>query len=100
MENKLFIYGTLINSEVQKNVLGRVIKTVPDELIGYRKSEIKIEDENYPLIIPDKKERVKGLVIEVTNYELKKIDEYESNSYKREEIILKSGISAWVYVKG
>lgn len=99
MANKLFIYGTLANTEIQKEVLGRVIKGIPDVLRGYERSEIAIDGETYPLIIPSKAGKVDGLIIEVMNEELKKIDQYEADAYKREQVFLESGVSAWVYIK-
>jgi gamma-glutamylcyclotransferase (GGCT)/AIG2-like uncharacterized protein YtfP len=102
MENKiekLFAYGTLMDSAVQKEVFGRAAKSVSDILRGYKKEKIKIEGKWYPLIVPDKSAKVKGLVLEVTKRELEKIDDYETCAYKRNLIVLESGISAWVYVK-
>lgn len=101
MENKekLFVYGTLAYPEIQKRILGRITKTTSDVLQGYERSEIEIEGEIYLLIVPNKSGRVEGSVIEVTKDELKNIDEYETNAYKREFVVLDSGISAWVYVK-
>jgi len=52
-----------------------------------------------PIIIPNKNKIVSGFIIEISNDELKKIDEYEGVEYKRVEIVLQSGISAWVYLK-
>ena len=97
--NKLFIYGTLINPEIQKSILGRIINGMPDALEGYKKSAIKLDNEKYPIIIPDENKMVNGFIIEISDDELKKIDEYEGVEYKRKEIISKSGISVWVYVK-
>ena len=73
MENKLFVYGTLADPEIQRNVRGRVTKGVSDVLRGYSESEIEIDGKNYPLIIPNKSGRIDGLVFEVTKDELKKI---------------------------
>lgn len=98
-KEKLFIYGTLADPKIQKQVWGRITKTTPDILQGYKISEIEIEGEIYPLIIPSKFSEVNGWIIEITNKELEKIDEYESNSYKREKVTLKSGTIAWVYLK-
>jgi gamma-glutamylcyclotransferase (GGCT)/AIG2-like uncharacterized protein YtfP len=97
--NKLFIYGTLIDPEIQKSILGRIINGIPNILEGYEKSEIEIEGEKYPLTVQNKNEIVEGLVIDINDDELKKIDEYEGVEYKRIEIVLQSGISAWVYLK-
>jgi len=99
MGNRLFIYGTLADPGIQKEVWGRKTESIPDILKGYKKSEIKIDGEIYPLIIPDETGEVSGLVIEVTDEELKKIDEYETGAYKRKKVILESGASVWVYVE-
>jgi len=96
-KEKLFIYGTLINLNIQESVFGRQDKGLPDVLKGYKKSEIRIEDEFFQIIFPDNMEVVDGFVINVTKDELKKIDEYETDAYKRERVVLESGISAWVY---
>ena len=99
MNNKLFIYGTLMDSKIQKNVIGRIVNGIPDTLREYEKSEIEIEGEKYPIIIKNKNGIVEGLLIEMNDEELKNIDEYEGNEYKRIKVILKSGIIAWVYIK-
>jgi gamma-glutamylcyclotransferase (GGCT)/AIG2-like uncharacterized protein YtfP len=97
--NKLFIYGTLINPKIQKNIIGHIIDGIPDILKGYEKSVIEIDNEKYPIIIPDKNKMVNGFIIEVSDDELRKIDKYEGVEYKRTEIISQNGISAWVYKK-
>jgi gamma-glutamylcyclotransferase (GGCT)/AIG2-like uncharacterized protein YtfP len=97
--NKLFIYGTLINPEIQKSILGRIINGIPNILEGYEKSEIEIDNKKYPIIIPNKNKTVNGFVIEISDDEFKKIDEYEGIEYKRIEVVLKSGMLAWAYVK-
>lgn len=100
MENKLFIYGTLINPEIQKEVFGRKIKGVSGVLKGYKKSEIEIKNQTYPIIIPNNSSAIRGLVIEVTEDEFKKIDKYETNAYQRKAVVLESGIHVLVYVRG
>jgi len=99
MKNKLLIYGTLMKPEIQKEVIGRAIKGVPDSLGGYKKSKIEIDGEIYPVIIPGKNGKIDGMVIEITDEELQKIDEYETEFYKREIVTLASGVSAWTYLK-
>ena|SRR3989344_3321483 len=95
---KLFVYGTLKKPEVQKSVFGRITKTSSDVLLNYTRSKIKI-DNVYPIIIPKKGGYVRGLVFLVSSKELKLIDDYETNSYRRQKVFLKSGESAWVYTK-
>ena len=99
MENKLFVYGTLTNPEIQQRVFGRVAQVVPDVLKGYSKSGIEVDGEKYPLIIPNEGEKIEGSVIDVTNSELRSIDEYETDAYERIKVVLESGMPAWCYVK-
>ncbi|OGZ05564.1 MAG: hypothetical protein A3C93_05280 [Candidatus Lloydbacteria bacterium RIFCSPHIGHO2_02_FULL_54_17] len=96
----MFIYGTLADPKIQRSVWGRETTGVPDVLREYRRSEIEIDGEIYPLIIPSKEGHVEGLVIEVADDELEKIDDYETDAYERVEVILESGAIAWVYVRG
>ena len=100
MEN-LFIYGNLKKPELQKKVFGRVAESSEDSLKGYKKSQINIEGEIFPILINSKNpwDFVVGSVIEVTGDELKKIDRYEGEEYKRKKVILSSGKESWVYVK-
>jgi len=97
----LFIYGTLKKPEIQKEVLGRVADLTEDSLKGYKQSTVYIEGEVFPILIRSKNpyDFVFGSVIEVTGEELKKIDEHETDIYKRKKVILSSGKEAWVYVK-
>ncbi|MBI2543157.1 MAG: gamma-glutamylcyclotransferase [Candidatus Aenigmarchaeota archaeon] len=99
MKRHLFVYGTLKSPKIQKSVFGRITKGRPDVLEGYKKSKIMIDKKRYPILIPNKRSLVKGLVISVTPDELKTIDKYETDSYKRTQIVLKSGKIAWVYQK-
>jgi len=94
---KLFVYGTLQDSRIQKLVIGRSQEGGQNVLEGYRKEEIKIEDEHYPILVPDPKKSVSGKVLLVTPEELKAIDEYETRIYKRITVTLKDGAKAWVY---
>ena len=95
---KLFVYGTLKKPEVQKSVFGRIAENSSDILLNYTRSKIKI-DKVYPIILPKKEKYIRGLVILVSSKELKLIDKYETNSYRRQKVFLKSGKAAWVYTK-
>lgn len=97
--HKLFIYGTLQDLDIQKKIFGRIIEGIEDSLVDYKRSEIIIEGDSYPVVVPSVVDEVEGKVIELTFEKLKLVDKYETNAYKREQIILKSGISAWVYIK-
>ena len=95
----LFVYGTLRENKVQKEIIGRTVKSTKDLLNGYKKSTIKIEGEYYPILIQSSNSTIEGFVLSVDAEELKKIDEYETNAYKRKRVVLGSGKKAWVYLK-
>lgn len=99
MAEKLFVYGTLKDPEVQKRVFGRTTEGIPDALEGYEKSQLVIEGETFPALVPKEGSIVDGLVLEVNPDELAKIDEYETAAYVREKVNLKSGAETWVYLK-
>ena len=96
----LFVYGTLKNPEVQKLVIGRVVESSKDALEGYKLEKIDIDGEIYPILVPDQKQRkpIEGLTISISEEELKKIDEYETEIYQRKSLVLKSGNKAFVYL--
>ena len=95
---KIFLYGILVEAEIQRQVLGRVLENVPDKLFGYKRSQISIENEEYPVIVPDPSSSVSGIVVNVDEIELSKIDEYETTAYKREKVKLESNAEVWVYI--
>jgi gamma-glutamylcyclotransferase (GGCT)/AIG2-like uncharacterized protein YtfP len=97
---RVFVYGTLKKPKIQKEVFGRTTIGVRDFLRGFTRSSICLGDSKYPIIIPKNNHKVFGLIIRVTQKELKKIDRYETDAYKRKLVVLGSGVSAWVYVKG
>ncbi len=94
---KLFVYGTLQIGLVQERVFGRRVSGTPDQLDGYSKSQIKLGDGTFFIIVEQEGDSVSGLVIEVTPEELTRIDRYETKAYRRVRVALQSGESAWVY---
>lgn len=110
LTKKLFSYGTLQQEEVQHATFGRKLVGVPDHLIGYKLSMVKITDlqvlatsgkEFHPILAHTGKEedRVAGIIFEITSEELLQADRYEVADYKRVEARFLSGATAWVYVK-
>lgn len=105
----LFSYGTLQLENVQLSTFGRLLHGSKDEIVGYEKSFVKIEDADvvatsgethHPIVKPsgNPADRVPGMVFEITDAELASADEYEEEQYKRVEVKLSSGKTAWVYV--
>ena len=96
----MFTYGSLQEEKIQSALYGRSLKGKKDCLLGYVMLEQKIFDQ-YPVIRPSllKTDVICGMVYEISERELLKTDVYEGNSYKRKEVVLQSGKSAWVYAK-
>ncbi len=97
MQN-LFVYGTIKDPEVQKKVIGRVAESRNDSLEGYSKSSIVLKGITYSILVKGTEE-VEGVVLQLTEDELKKFDVFETTAYRRVMEKLKSGVETWVYVK-
>jgi hypothetical protein len=104
----LFSYGTLQRVEVQVATFGRILDGYPDELVGFERSLLKIDDPAfvaatglaYHAIVRfngKDESRVSGTVFEVSDAELASADQYEPAGYTRIATVLVSGRDAWVY---
>ena len=100
MEN-LFLYGVLMKKEIQKEVLGRELEMREDSLTRYKKGSVQIEREIFPRLEKTNNtyDVVFGKVVEVSEEDFKKLDEYEGEDYRKIEVVLVSGKDSWVYVK-
>lgn len=107
----LFSYGTLQQTSVQLGTLGRLLQGSPDELVGFRLSEVRVEDRAFVaasgkavhrnvIFTGESDSRVTGTAFEVSDLELALCDEYERPArYRRVMIKLASGNEAWVYTR-
>ncbi len=108
MTHVLFSYGTLRQPQVQRELFGRVVPTVPDHLVGHRVEWLTITDaaviatsgsHRHPVIRPgDPQDTVAGHRLELSDAELECADAYEVDDYTRVAIRLASGLDAWVYM--
>jgi Gamma-glutamyl cyclotransferase, AIG2-like len=105
----LFSYGTLQLEAVQLATFGRTLEGTPDELAGFRKSLVKIDDPkvvetsgktHHPIVryTGSDADAVGGTAFQVTGEELRNADKYEVDAYRRIGATLRSGLRAWVYV--
>lgn len=107
----LFAYGTLRDEAMQRAVFGRRLSGRADELHGFERATLTIEEEanaatgerasaTYPILRYDGNagSRIAGTVFEVDDAELERADRYEGAAYRRIEVRLASGVMAWVYV--
>jgi len=106
----LFSYGTLQLESVQMSSFGRHLVGRPDLMPGFKKEVVEITDPDvlaksgekfHPIVLlsSDPSDWVPGTVFLITEQELAAADAYEVSDYKRIEVVLASGIKAWVYVK-
>ena len=109
MSEPLFSYGTLQLRDVQLANYGRELSGQPDVLVGYRIEDLAIPDPDVVGISGKAvhkivrhtgtlTDRVEGMVFELTEGELAATDDYEVEPYRRIEVTLESGRTAWAYV--
>ena len=106
--NKVFSYGTLRQANVQLALYGREVPTVPDSLPSWRLEWIQIGDpeviaasgsDRHPILrVGDGQDSVDGAFLELSDSELAATDKYEVADYVRREVVLTSGVIAYVYV--
>jgi gamma-glutamylcyclotransferase (GGCT)/AIG2-like uncharacterized protein YtfP len=105
----LFSYGTLQQPEVQVANYRRLLDGRLDALRGYRLQPLAISDPHviqvsgkavHTIACPSgsSKDRIEGMVFEISQEELEATDAYEVDAYGRVEVTLESGRKAWVYV--
>ncbi|MFT8353506.1 MAG: gamma-glutamylcyclotransferase family protein [Gluconobacter japonicus] len=106
----LFSYGTLQQEDVQLSSFGRLLDGEEDAMTGHTTAMVEITDPDvlrasgkrfHPVVIPSKNpsDEVAGKVFHITEAELRAADAYEVSDYKRVEVTLRSGRTAWVYVQ-
>ena len=106
----LFSYGTLQTEAVQLSIFGRRLEGQPDALSGYCLVTIEVQDPSF-LAHSGAVQRslqytgnaldvVEGSVLSLTPQELEQADAYEPAEYKRVQVRLRSGLGAWVYLRG
>jgi hypothetical protein len=106
----LFAYGTLQIESVQLAQFGCRLAGTPDAILGYRRETIEIDDpetvalsgERFHAIVVAtgvEDDEVEGTLLWLTAAQLAAADAYEVDAYRRVEVPLRSGGTAWAYVK-
>jgi gamma-glutamylcyclotransferase (GGCT)/AIG2-like uncharacterized protein YtfP len=109
LSEHLFSYGTLQLEPVQLATFGRKLAGQTDEMPGYALDMLEMEDPevvatsgktHHPVVTysGNTNDKVSGTVFVITAEELQHADDYEVAAYRRDRVVLASGISAWVYV--
>ncbi len=96
---RVFTYGTLMQSDVQQRVIGRTTECKADILRDYDVGNTEINGGIYRIVSPSVGKDVEGAVLFVSPDELEKFDIYETSAYDRKKVTLESGVEAWVYVR-
>ena len=107
----LFSYGTLQLEAVQMATFGRHLSGARDVLTGFEQAAIEVQDpttvalsgkthHSIARFTGRPSDTVQGTVYAVTPEELRRADEYEVAEYRRIDVVLQSGLRAWVYVDG
>lgn len=96
----LFVYGSLLDADTRERVIGRKMPySEPDSLSGFKCEEITIDGEYYPALCREVNSSVHGAIVIIHENELRFLDEYETDAYRREMVVLMSGKEAWTFVK-
>jgi len=99
----LFAYGTLQFPSIQKEVLGRELKRVfPDTVNtaqGFKLEQLTIENIPYTcaVVTGEMEDKVLGTVWEIEESDIPKLDEFETRSYSRFDLL--SITDCMIYVK-
>lgn len=102
---QLFSYGTLRSKEIQRQIFNKVLTGTPDQLLGHKLKSLQIEEEfgmaDYVVVVPSKDptDIIHGVVFNISDADLAKVDLFESNAYKRVQVTLESGAVAWIYME-
>jgi gamma-glutamylcyclotransferase (GGCT)/AIG2-like uncharacterized protein YtfP len=97
---RLFVYGTLRDPLVQIRVIGRSPTGTVAILDGYERGTIKLGEREYPILDAAAADsHVEGMVLEVSEDELRRLDIYETSAYRRIRVSLRSGGEAWAYAR-
>ncbi|MBZ4033311.1 gamma-glutamylcyclotransferase [Flavobacterium sp. 17A] len=102
---KLFSYGTLRSKEIQRQIFNKILIGTADQVMGYKLKSLKIEEEfgmaDYVVAVASENstDTIHGVVFTISNADLAKVDLFESNAYRRVQVTLHSGETAWIYIE-
>lgn len=100
-QSHLFAYGSLQVPDLIRAVIGRIPESIEAKAEGYRCFTMR--GYSFPGMTPDPTHSTPGrILLDLSEAELEKLDEFEGPPYIRERISLQSGDSqqksAWAYI--
>lgn len=93
----IFVYGTLRDPKVQNELIGRTLDMRDATLQGFKLSTITLSGISYPIAYPRTSHQISGKIINVSNSELKILDTYEGDEYKRSKVKTTCGTEVFIY---
>ena len=93
----VFVYGNLMEAQVQQKAFGRVVESKFDTLFDYKKGEAHKNGNTLFSVFPARGHSVHGFVLYLSPEEMAYLDKNLA-SYSRIKIILPNGKGAWTYV--
>jgi gamma-glutamylcyclotransferase (GGCT)/AIG2-like uncharacterized protein YtfP len=92
----LFVYGSLLFSDVMKVLIDRDPQRTPALVRGWR--IVAIPGRVYPGLVPDGDSAATGhLVADLTQPEWRILDAFESDFYDLVSVTTQTGVDAWAY---
>lgn len=98
MTNSLFVYGSLMFSQVMHHVTGRTFSGCSASIEGY--ARFLVRGEHYPGIVPFCQMRTTGMLYRaVPHHTLTCLDRFEGALYKRQNVRIRlfNGSRVWAY---
>ncbi|MDD3762350.1 MAG: gamma-glutamylcyclotransferase [Nevskiales bacterium] len=77
----LFVYGSLLSPQVRRIVVGNHPPAAIATLRGFRR--VSLHGHTFPGLVPAATVRTRGLLIDVSAAQLRRLDRYESDYYRR-----------------
>lgn len=102
MLHKVFVYGSLLKRQTQKELFGVNLPVFSKAVI---KDWVLINDKEYPYIMPSDGKSVQGSVVHLTPEQLEKADQWEEvpHVYQREKVTVRttdgSFFNVWAYTR-
>ncbi len=91
---KLFVYGTLMDKHLTEKVLKHKIEENSYTLHGWKKVDM---GDNYTTLIPESGTSTKGDIIDISEEDLKKLDQYEER-YERKTVQFRDKSFGYTYI--
>ena len=97
----LFVYGTLKDPKIRKQLTGKYFNSSQGLLKKYLLNNIDIDGVIYPIIEYTGKDEdiVAGEYFVIDEVDLKKFDVYEGAEYRRIKVTLDNLLETWIYCK-